>query len=102
MALQHVADHTSLIVVATASFNPDRFRGRDLDMVDIVAIPERFKDTVNETQHKEVLNRLLAQVMIDAIDLLLGKYLVDILIQLLRRLEIPSERLLYNQPRPAA
>ena len=51
--------------------------GRDLHVVDVVAVPDRLEDAVGEPQHQDVLHGLLAEVMVDAIDLMLGKDLVD-------------------------
>jgi hypothetical protein len=32
----------------------------DLDMVDVVSIPNRFEDRVSEAKHEDVLNRFLS------------------------------------------
>jgi hypothetical protein len=37
----------------------------------MLAAPQRLEDTVAEAEGQNVLNRLLAEIMIDAIDLLL-------------------------------
>ncbi len=43
----------------------------DLDVVDMVAIPDRFEHAVGKAQHQDVLDGFLAEVMIDPVDLLL-------------------------------
>jgi hypothetical protein len=40
-------------------------------VVDVVAVPERLEDGVGEAEDQQVLHRLLAQVVVDAVDLLL-------------------------------
>ena len=41
----------------------------DLDVVHVAAIPERLEDAVAEPEDEQVADRLLAQVVIDAVDL---------------------------------
>ena len=41
-------------------------------MVDMVAVPERLEDAVGEAQHQDVLDRFLAEEVIDPIDLVFG------------------------------
>jgi len=48
---------------------PTGFRGGDLHVLDELAIEERFEDGVAE-RRPQVLDRVLAQVVVDAIDLL--------------------------------
>ncbi len=45
-------------------------------MVNVIAIPERFKDGVTEPEHQHILNSLFAEVMIDAVDLVFAKRLM--------------------------
>jgi hypothetical protein len=41
----------------------------DLDVVDEVAVPDRFEQPVGEAERQDVLRRLLAQEVVDAEDL---------------------------------
>ena len=51
MILHHVAQSTRALVIAGASFHSERFRGRDLNMIDVTRVPERLEDGVGETQY---------------------------------------------------
>ena len=49
MILNHIAQRSGTVVVPAATLDADRFRGRDLHVVDIEAIPDRFEHDVCET-----------------------------------------------------
>ena len=51
--------------------------GGDLHMVDEIAVPHRLEDAVGEAEHQDVLHGFLAQVVVDAEDLVFGEDLVD-------------------------
>src|SRR5262249_41452791 len=69
MILDHVPQHARALVVAAPAFDADRFRHRELDVIDVVPAPERLEQPVGETKGQQVLYRFLAQIMIDAEDL---------------------------------
>ena len=48
-------------------------RNGDLHMIDVIAIPDRFKKGVCKAEDQHVLHRLLAQIVVDAKDLRLIK-----------------------------
>ena len=73
---------------------PIDLRGRDLDVLDVVAVPDRLEDRVPEPQHQDVLDGLFAEVVIDSIDLRLVEVAADQIVELARRLEVAAERLL--------
>ena len=77
----------------------DRLGNGDLDPCDRVAIPDPFEERVAETEDEEVLNRLLAHVVVDAEDALLGNDVVQRLVELLGRLQVVTERLLDDDRR---
>ena len=62
------------LVEIGAALDADGLGRGDLDMVDMVAVPQRLEDAVGEAQHHDVLHRLLAEEMIHAIDLRLGQH----------------------------
>src|SRR5207342_455692 len=68
----------------------------DLDVVDVVAVPDRFEQTVGEAERQDVLRRLLAEEVVDPEDLLLLEDLVQLGVQLLGALEVGAERLLHD------
>ena len=70
MVRHHVAQGAGGVVEAAAMADAELLVDRDLDMVDVVAIPDRLEHAVGEAQHQDVLHRLLAEVMIDPVDLM--------------------------------
>ena len=60
-----------VLVVAGAGLDPDRLGHRDLDVVDELAVPDRLEDPVREAEREHVLDRLLAEVVVDPEDLVL-------------------------------
>ncbi len=71
MVGHHVAQRPGGVIEAAAVANAELFLDRDLDVVDVVAIPDRLEHAVGETQHQDVLDGFLAEVMVDPVDLLL-------------------------------
>src|SRR5262249_6007085 len=69
VVLDHVSDRSNLVVIAGAFHDIDLLRCRDLDTVDEVAIPDRLEERVAEPEGQHVLHGVLAQVVIDPIDL---------------------------------
>ena len=98
MILNNVAERARLLVEGAAPFDADRFRRSDLDVIDIVAIPDRLKYPVSETEHEDVLDGFLTQIVIDAEDLILVKHLVDFIVERASGLEIVPKGLLDNGP----
>ena len=102
MVLNHVTHRPRGVVVTGASLHAEWLGGSDLNMGDMVVIPDRFEDRVGEAHHHDVLGRLLAEIMIDTVGVALGEDLADKPVEKLGRLEILSERLLDNDSRPTA
>ena len=73
MILHHVPQRADLVVVPGPGLEPHRLRDRDLDMVDVALRPGALEERVGEAQDKEVLNRLLPQIMVDSIGPALGQ-----------------------------
>src|SRR6185312_13643312 len=101
MVLYHVAKRAGFLVVCSATFDADRLGRRDLHVVYIAAIPERFKDSIAEPERQDILNRLLAEVVIDAIDVFFRENFVSLLVQFVRACQIVPKRLLDNNAAPA-
>ena len=102
MVLDDVAHGAGFLVERPAGAHAYVFGDRDLDVVDVVLVPDRLEDPVGEPQGKDVLDRLLAEVVVDAVDLGLIEVPLELRVELLGTPEVPPERLLYDQPRPAA
>ena len=82
MVLHYIAERAGLLVEWAAAFDANILRRRDLYVIDIVTIPDRLEDPVGKAKDQDVLHRLLAQVVIDAEDLVFGKNPVYFVVQL--------------------
>ncbi len=97
MVLQHVARGARFVVVsAAAPLEPLRFGHRDLHVVDVIAIKERFEDGVAEAEQQDVLHRLFAEIVIDPVDLLLGEIATQVAGQCLGGRQVVAVRLFEN------
>ena len=97
--LHDVAQCADRLVKFSAAFDAELLGHRDLHVRHVVAIPDRLEKRVGEAEIVEVLDRLLAQVMIDAKNHLLAKYLMQRPVQRPRGLEVASERLFDDDAR---
>src|SRR5262249_29957072 len=75
--------------------------GGNLNVVDMVAVPERLEDAVGEAQHQDVLDRFFAEEMVDPIDLIFGQYLEYPRVESLRRCKIVAEGVFDDHPPPS-
>ena len=66
----HVTQRTGRFVELAALLDPDRFRNRDLHMLNSVAVPDRLEKTVRKPQGQNVLHGFFPEKMIDAVDLI--------------------------------
>ena len=87
MVLHHVTQLTHAIVISPTTLDPHLFRNRDLNVVDATLIPLRVDKPVSKSQHQEVLDRLFAKVVIDAVDILLFEKSCECFIDLTRGIE---------------
>jgi hypothetical protein len=102
VVLEDVAAGAGLLVEGAPVLDPDRFGDGDLDVVDVAAVPDRLEDSVGEAEDQQVPDGLLAEVVIDPVDLRLPEDLADLAVQADRRVEVVAERLLDDDPAPAA
>ncbi len=102
VVLEEVAAGAGLLVERAAPLDPDRLGHRDLHVVDVAAVPDRLEDAVAEPEDQQVPDGLLAQVVVDAVDLPLPEDLADLAVEADRRVEVAAERLLDDDPPPAA
>ena len=94
--LHHVAQRAGLVIEPAAPPDSELLGHGDLHVADAATAPHRLEQRVAEAQRQQVLHRLLAEVVIDAIDLLLAETLRHLLIDALRRSAIGPEWLLQN------
>ncbi len=102
MVLDDVAKDARLLVEPAAVLDADGLGDRDLDVVDVTAVPERLEDPVAEAEDEDVLRRLLAEVVVDAEDLALAEDARELLVEGAGRREVAPERLLDDDARPRA
>ena len=101
MVLDHIPKRTGLLVVRAAPFHADRFRRRDLHVVDIGAVPERLENPVAETERHDVLDGLFAEIVVDPVDLTLVEALLQAALQHAGAVEIMTEGLFDDDAPPA-
>ncbi len=65
-------------------------------MIDVLVVPNRLEDAVGEPHDHQVLHRLLAEIVIDAEDLLLAEHLADLIVQRASRCMVAPDRLFHN------
>ncbi len=94
MVRHHVAQRADAVVKAPAPLDTHRLRGGDLHGFDVVPVPQGLEDAVGEAQCENVLHRLLAEVMVDPIDLPLLEHLQNSRVERLRAREVFAERFL--------
>ena len=71
VALEHVAQDAGVFVVRGTVAYIEVFENGDLDVVDVVAIPQRLEDGVAEAEDDQVLDGVFAEVVVDAEQLML-------------------------------
>src|ERR1019366_8301634 len=102
MIRDHVPERARRLVIAATPLDPHGLRRGDLHVVYITSIPNRFENAVAETEHQQVLHRLLAEIVIDAVNLALAEHLLDLGIQRVRRFEVAPKRLLDDDAPPGS
>ena len=98
--LNHVAHDAGGFIIRPAAFDADGFGDGDLDVVDVVAIPDRFKEAIGEAEDEHVLDGLFAEVVIDAEDLGFIKDAADAGVEFARGGEVSAEGFFDNDAAP--
>ena len=101
VVLHHVPHDARRVVVAGPVAHGQLLGDGDLHVVDVVAVPEGLEEDVAEPEDQKVLHRLLAQVVVNAVDLLLAKEGVDGAVQRLGGGKVAAEGLLDDDAPPA-
>jgi len=68
--LHNVADDTELVKVTTSALGAEWLFECDLDVIDVVAVPGCAEEFVTKPQNQDVLDHLLAQVVVNTENLL--------------------------------
>ncbi len=98
VVLDDVADGARLLVEPAPGADAEALGHGDLEAGHIAAVPQRLEQRVGEAEHQQVLDRFLAEVVVDPEDLLLGEVLVEDVVELLRRRQVTAEGLLDDDP----
>src|SRR5258708_3564625 len=91
MVLDDIAQGSRLLIKWPAALDAEGFSGGDLDVVDVVAVPDGLEDAVGETEDEDVLDGLFAEVVVDAEDLAFGEDGVDLAVEFFGGFEIVAE-----------
>ncbi|MFK4542229.1 hypothetical protein RKD29_001825 [Streptomyces tendae] len=102
VVLDDVARRADAVVVAGPTADADVLGHGDLHVVHVGPVPDRLEHRVGEAQRQDVLDGLLAQVVVDAEDLVGAEDLVDDRVQFLGGPQVVAERLLDHRPPPGA
>jgi hypothetical protein len=78
----HVAVGAGPLIEVGALGQPERLGDVDLDVVDVVAVPDRLEEAVGEAEGEDVLGGFLAQEVVDPEDLALVEDLVQLPVEL--------------------
>ena len=73
MVLYNVSHYAGLLIKGASLLDPDILGNSDLDVVDVPAVPELFEYGVRKAEEDDILHRLFAEVMVDAVNLALIK-----------------------------
>ena len=100
VVLDDVAGRADAVVVAGPAADADVLGHGDLDVVDVVAVPHRLEQLVGEAQRQQVLDRLLAEVVVDPEHRVGGEHRLDDLVELAGARQVVPERLLDDHAAP--
>ena len=92
MALDHVTHRpTTAVIITGTAFNTVGFRMGDLHMINVMPIPQRFENQIIKAQYQQILHCFLANVMINAVNLVFAQMLFQTLLQQLGGGQIVSK-----------
>src|SRR5262245_8536482 len=94
MVLNHVANRAGFVVESAPALDAEALCHRDLHALHMIAVPKRLQERILEAKEDHVMHWSLSKVMVDAEDRLLVKGREQDPIELLRRREVVTKRLL--------
>lgn len=94
VVLHHVADDADGVEVAAAALCAEGLLEGDLDGVDVAVVPGGAETGVGEAHGDQVLDHLLAEVVVDAEELVLGPQRRQVPLQLAGAVQVVAKRLL--------
>src|SRR5262245_10999799 len=72
MILDDVADDAGLFVEGAAALDAEAFGQRDLHVLDVMTVPDRFQEGIREAEVQDVLHGFFPEVVVDAEDVVFG------------------------------
>ena len=99
MVLEDVADDA--VPVKVVADRAERFLVDDLHVRDVIAVPDGRQQPVGEPHDEQVIDHLLAQVSVDAVERFLVPSLGQVAVERRRRHGVGSEGLLQHQTGPS-
>ncbi len=101
MVLNHVPQSARFLVITAAPAHAQVFADGDLNVIYRFPVPEAFENRIRKTEHQNVLHRFLAEIMINAEDLLFLREARQFRVQLRGRFQIVTEGFFHDDPLPA-
>ena len=101
VVLHHVAQRAGFLVITAAVAHAEFFADGDLHVVHGFAVPQPLENGIGKAEHQNVLHRFLAEIMVNAADLLLVGVAGQLGVEGARGGEVVAERLLDDEPLPA-
>ncbi len=96
--MQHVPEDAGLLIIGTPPLHPQCLGGGDLDVVDVVVVPEGLKEGIAKADGQDVPDHLLAQVVVNAVDLAFLQRLGNALVKRPGAVQVRAKRLFYHHP----
>ena len=98
MVLQHVLERADSVVVAGPALERERLLPHDLDLGDMVAVPDGLEDPVGEPPAQQVLDCGHGQEVVDTEDRPLRHEVGQQLVEVDRAVQVLAEWLLQDDP----
>ena len=98
MVLHHIADCAGLLVETAAPFDAELLRHGHLHRLHVVPVPDRLEERIGKAEERQVLYGVLAQIVVNAKNVVLVERLQEHRVQPPRRLEIAAERFFHDDP----
>ena len=102
VVLEHIAHHPHAVVVARTVADAYLLGYGDLDRVDVIPVPYRLEYGIGKAGEQDVLDGLLAEIMVDAVDLILPQHVVDQPVELAGRSQVGAKGFFDHYAPPAA
>ena len=80
MILKYISDDPSALVISRPTTNTNGFCNGNLNVIDILPVPELFENAIGKSKYQDILDRFFPQVVVNPINLVLLEDLVNYLI----------------------